>query len=189
MIFAGHETTANVLMWSFYFLALHSLWQERIHKEGQDRDFAYSTEADLAAYQSLDWFIKETMRMRPPVWSFGRIAILADEIHGEKVRPGDLISLSPFLIHHHADYWDRPEEFLPERFAKAPVNYTYIPFGLGPRICMGERLAYLEMRVFLLSTVKHFRFSLSENSEGVKLNPQVSLRPNKDIILKVERRV
>jgi len=188
MIFAGHETTANVLMWSFYFLAQHPEWQQKIFDEGLEKNFAYTGEADLASYRSLDWFIKETMRMRPPAWSFGRIAIEDDMIHGEKVKTGDLISLSPFLIQHHPDYWEKPEEFLPERFEKAPANYTFIPFGLGPRICMGERLAYLEMRTFLLNAVKNFQFSFCEKTEGVKINPQVSLRPNKDIILSVKKR-
>lgn len=188
MIFAGHETTANVLMWSYYFLALHPEWQTKIYEEGLERHFDYSNESDLASYRSLDWFIKETMRMRPPAWSFGRIALADDTIHGEKVREGDLISLSPFLIHHHPDYWENPEEFRPERFASPPHQYTFIPFGLGPRICMGERLAYLEMRVFILTAVQKFRFALCEKSEGIKINPQVSLRPNKDLILNVTKR-
>lgn len=188
MIFAGHETTANVLMWSYYFLALHPEWQQKIYDEGIARNFEYANESDLSSYKSLDWFIKETMRMRPPAWSFGRIALADDQIHGEPVRASDLISLSPYLIHHHPDYWDRPEDFMPERFQKEPHNYTFIPFGLGPRICMGERLAYLEMRVFILSAVKNFSFALCEKSEGIKINPQVSLRPNKDLILKVTKR-
>lgn len=188
MIFAGHETTANVLMWSFYFLAKNPEWQEKIYQEGLQKRFEFSSESDLEGYVYLDWFIKETMRLRPPAWSFGRIALAPDQVHGEEVRAGDLISLSPFLIHHHPDYWDRPEEFYPERFAKAPVTYTYIPFGLGPRICMGERLAYLEMRTFLLKAISSYRFSLNEKSADVSINPQVSLRPNKEILLTLEKR-
>lgn len=188
MIFAGHETTANVVMWSFYYLAKFPSFQEKIYFEGNAKDFSVQTEEDLYSYHELDCFIKEVMRMRPPAWSFGRIAIADDKIHGESVKAGDLISLSPFLIHHHPDYWKDPEEFLPERFLKEPVNYTYIPFGLGPRICMGERLANLEMRIFLLNAVKSFTFMLTQESSDIKMNPQVSLRPNKEIILNVRKR-
>lgn len=188
MIFAGHETTANVVMWSFHFLAKCPEWQEKIFTEGKEKNFGVQTEEDLYSFKHLDLFLKEVMRMRPPAWSFGRIAVSDDKIHGESVRAGDLISLSPYLIQHHPDFWENPEEFSPERFLKEPVNYTYIPFGLGPRICMGERLANLEMRVFLLNAVKNFRFFKTEESSGVKMSPQVSLRPDRDILLKVEKR-
>jgi cytochrome P450 len=188
MIFAGHETTANVIMWTFYFLAKYPKYQERIFNEADTKDFLFQNEAELNAFSELDRFIKEVMRMRPPAWSFGRLALAEDKIHGEEIKAGDLISLSPYLIHHHPDYWDRPEEFMPERFLKEPVNYTYIPFGLGPRICMGERLANMEMRVFMLNAIRLFKFELSEESKNIQMNPQVSLRPDKEIILNVQTR-
>lgn len=188
MIFAGHETTANVIMWTFYFLAKYPKYQERIFNEADTKDFKFENEAELNAFTQLDCFIKEVMRMRPPAWSFGRLTIANDKIHGQEIRPGDLISISPYLIHHHPDYWTKPEEFMPERFLKEPVSYTYIPFGLGPRICMGERLANMEMRVFILNAIRLFTFEITEESKDIQMNPQVSLRPSREIILNVQTR-
>jgi cytochrome P450 len=183
MIFAGHETTANVITWSFYFLALHPKWQEKIFNEFREKKFVIGKEEDLEQFIYLNLFLKEVLRMRPPAWSFGRVAISHDKIHGEDIFPGDLISISPFLIHHHPDYWENPEDFNPERFINPPADYTFIPFGLGPRVCMGERLANLEMCMFLLHVIKNFSFIFSERTQNVKMNAQVSLRPNQDIYL------
>lgn len=183
MIFAGHETTANVLTWSFYFLATYPEWQEKIYKEFKEKNFLISSEEELDSFISLNQFIKEVLRMRPPAWSFGRVAIAADKIHGEDVNPGDLISISPFLMHHNPLYWKDPERFNPERFATPPMECTFIPFGLGPRICMGERLANLEIRILLLNIVKEFTFSISEQTIDVQMNAQVSLRTNQDIYI------
>ncbi|MGZ3789673.1 MAG: cytochrome P450 [Bacteriovorax sp.] len=188
MIFAGHETTANVITWSFYFLALHPSWQEKIYAEFREKNFHVQSEEDLDEFVFINQFLKEVLRMRPPAWSFGRVAIADDFIHGEKVHAGDLISISPFLIQHHPDYWESPEVFMPERFSKDPLDYTFIPFGLGPRICMGERLAYLEMRMLLLHVIKNFTFVFSERTKNVEINAQVSLRPNQDIYLDITSR-
>ncbi|MDD4972917.1 MAG: cytochrome P450 [Bacteriovorax sp.] len=188
MIFAGHETTANVIIWSFYFLARYPQWQDKIYAEFRDRNFSISGEDDLKNFLTINLFLKEVLRMRPPAWSFGRVAISEDRIHGEVVHPGDLISISPFLIHHHPDFWENPEAFEPDRFLKEPTPYTFIPFGAGPRICMGERLANLEMCMFLLQVIKEFKLTNSSKSINVQMNAQVSLRPDQDIYLELEER-
>lgn len=183
MIFAGHETTANVITWSFYFLATYPEWQEKIFQEFSEKDFIVKSEEDLENYKWINQFLNEVLRMRPPAWSFGRVALTHDKIHGEDVAPGDLISISPYLIHHHPDYWSDPESFNPTRFDNSPTPYTFIPYGLGPRICMGARLANLEMCMFLLHAIKTFKFSFSERTKNVGINAQVSLRPDQDIYL------
>lgn len=188
MIFAGHETTANVITWAFYFLSCYPEWQDKIYKEFSERGFSISSEEDLKTFTTINLFLKEVLRMRPPAWSFGRVATSEDRIHGEEVHSGDLISISPFLIHHHPDYWVNPESFNPERFLVSPAPYTFIPYGAGPRICMGERLANLEMSMFLIHAIKEFKFSHSFKSTNIQMNAQVSLRPNQDIYLSVELR-
>jgi cytochrome P450 len=188
MIFAGHETTANVITWAFYFLTMYPQWQEKIFTEFKDHDFFISSEDDIKTFSFINLFLNEVLRMRPPAWSFGRVAISKDRIHGEEVNPGDLISISPFLIHHHPDYWENPEDFMPERFLKVPAPFTFIPYGAGQRICMGERLANLEMCMFLLHAIKEFTFTFSSQTTNVQMNAQVSLRPNQFIYLDVEER-
>jgi cytochrome P450 len=188
MIFAGHETTANALSWSFYYLAKHPEWQNKIYEEFKTKDFQIDYEEKLDDFVMVSNFIKEVLRIRPPVWSFGRVAVTDDKIHGENVKAGDLISLSPFLMHHHPDYWENPEEFNPDRFFKDPTQYTYFPYGFGPRICMGERLANLEMRLLILEIVKYFRLELTPGMETMKMNAQVSLRLEKDLMLKLTKR-
>ena len=188
MIFAGHETTANVISWAFYFLAQFPEWQDKIYQEFSERGQNITSEEELKNFLSINLFLKEVLRMRPPAWSFGRMAISQDYIHGEIVNPGDLISISPFLIHHHPDYWVEPEVFNPERFLVEPQPFTFIPFGAGQRICMGEKLATLEMSIFLIYAVKEFKFSHGPISQNTKMNAQVSLRPNQDIFLSVVER-
>lgn len=183
MIFAGHETTANVISWCFYFLAKYPVWQEKIYEEFQENNFSITSEDDLDKLIYANQFLKEVLRMRPPAWSFGRVAISEDKIFAEKVNPGDLISISPFLMHHNPIYWDNPEEFKPSRFVKNPEAFTFIPYGAGQRICMGEKLANLEMRIFLLEAIRNFTFTFSDSNIDVKMNAQVSLRPDKNILL------
>lgn len=188
MVFAGHETTANVLSWAFYFLSIHPEWQIKIYQEYSENNFTLEREEDLVKFINLKMFLSEVLRMRPPAWSFGRVALERDMIHGEQVNPGDLISISPYFIHHHPDFWDNPENFHPERFRNPPKPFTFIPYGAGQRICMGERLANLEMCLFILNVVKTFTLSLSKKSGVVSINAQVSLRSENEIYIDVKTR-
>lgn len=188
MIFAGHETSANVMSWGFYFLMKHPEWQEKIYNELKEKNFAIENEDDVRNYQQVNLFLQEVLRMRPPAWSFGRIAVSEDQIHGEKVMPGDLISISPYLIHHHPDYWEKPEEFNPNRFLKEPTPLTFIPYGAGQRVCMGERLANLEMAMLFLKVLSKFRVEAENGNLEVPMNAQVSLRPDCPVMGKLIKR-
>ncbi len=178
MVFAGHETSANVMMWGFYFLMKHPEWQDKIYQEMKEHDFKIESEEEVKDFKNVNLFIKEVLRVRPPAWSFGRVAVSADQIHGEKVLPGDLISISPYLIHHHPDYWERPEEFNPYRFLQEPKYLTFIPYGAGQRVCMGERLANLEMAMMFLKVLAKFRVEPMVPDLHIPMNAQVSLRPH-----------
>lgn len=188
MIFAGHETSANVMMWGFYFLIKHPEWQDKIYEEMKASNFEVKNEDEVKNMLHVNLFLKEVLRMRPPAWSFGRIAISEDQIHGEKVQPGDLISISPYLIHHHPAYWEKPEEFNPYRFLEEPKALTFIPYGAGQRICMGERLANLEMAMMFLKVLGRFRVEALNENYGVGMNAQVSLRPEEAIRGRLIRR-
>lgn len=188
MVFAGHETSANVIAWGFYFLTLYPKWQEKIHQELQDKKFKIESEDDVRALVHVNLFVQEVLRMRPPAWSFGRVALERDKIHGEDIYPGDLISISPYLIHHHPDYWDEPMEFKPERFLSPPLPMSYIPYGAGQRVCMGERLANLEIAMVFLKVIKNFKLNSVEKNFHIPMNAQVSLRPKNAVVIKLEKR-
>lgn len=187
MIFAGHETSANALSWSLYFLSKFPEWQDRIFNEIMNYKGEILNEGDVLNLKNIQNFINEVLRVRPPVWSFGRKAIEEDTIHNVKVYPGDLISISPYLIHHHPKYWENPEIFNPDRFTNTPEPLTFIPFGAGQRVCMGERLANLEMMVFVYKIVKKYEIKELGNLD-IKINPQISLRLDKKLKLEVTRR-
>ncbi|MBC7712562.1 MAG: cytochrome P450 [Rhizobacter sp.] len=188
MIFAGHETSANVITWGFYYLMKFPEWQDKIFEELKSCGFQIKSEEQVENFKYVNLFLQEVLRMRPPVWSFGRLAINDDVIHGSKVKAGDLISISPYLMHHHPDYWENPEEFNPHRFEKPPVPMTFIPYGAGQRVCMGERLANLEIAMIFLKTVEKFQLKFTEEDYEMPMNPQVSLRTEKTLMGKMIRR-
>lgn len=188
MIFAGHETSANVITWGFYYLAKHPEWQEKIFQEVREHGFVLKSEEEVRNFKNVNNFVKEVLRVRPPAWSFGRVAVADDEVHGEKVRAGDLISISPYLIQHHPDYWDRPEVFNPDRFNVEPKPLTFIPYGAGQRVCMGERLANLEIATIFLTFLSKFKIEALPAGYEMPMNAQVSLRTQHPLLLKLIKR-
>ncbi len=188
MIFAGHETSANVITWGFYYLAKYPEWQEKIFQEIKDHGFELKSEDEVRGFKNVNYFVKEVLRVRPPAWSFGRVAVSDDEVHGEKVNAGDLISISPYLIQHHPDYWENPEVFNPDRFAVEPKPLTFIPYGAGQRVCMGERLANLEIATIFLTFLSKFKIEALPADYEMPMNAQVSLRTQHPLILKLIKR-
>ena len=188
MIFAGHETSANVMMWGFYFLMKYPDWQEKIYEEMKEAHFEIKNEEEVRNFKHVNLFLQEVLRMRPPAWSFGRVAVSDDQIHGEKVKAGDLISISPYLIQHHPEYWEKPEKFNPYRFLKDPLPLTFIPYGAGQRVCMGERLANLEMAMIFLKVMAKFKIEPLTSNFDIPMNAQVSLRPEKMVMGKLIKR-
>ena len=135
--------------------------------------------------------VEETIRLYPPIAAISRVALDRDELNGERVRPGSLIVISPYVLHRHRLLWDRPDEFDPRRFlgaAHAAIDrFAYLPFGAGPRVCVGASLALTESALVLATVAQRFRFSLV-SSKPVKAFPSVTLRPRNGLMLRVERR-
>lgn len=187
--FAGHETSANVLSWTFYFLGKYPYWREQINEEVRRvlKDKEPQAE-DLEKLPLLNMFIKESMRVRPPAWSFGRLTIEDDIIHGHPIKKDDLITISPYLIHHNPEEWEEPEKFNPLRFSaeKTITPFSYIPFGGGQRVCIGADLAMLEISMILAHFIKNFDLSLPENFK-VNMEPFIALRPDKSIKLYLKK--
>ncbi len=160
MIFAGFETTARLLFWGSYLLALDQREQEQVRAEvtafPPER---VSSLQDLQNWPRLRCVLLEALRLYPPVPQLIRQALAPDEVLGERVAVGDLIWISPWTLQRHRDHWSAPSTFVPERFegqSQPWANGAFIPFGGGPRICIGASFALAEAQV-LLASLMHSR--------------------------------
>lgn len=189
--FAGHETSASVLSWAFYFLRKHEDLQFEIAQEiRQITNDPFTLEKqDLNKFVKLEKFIKEVMRHRPPAWSFGRYAEVEDTIFDEKIYPGDIITLSPFLTHHNPELYQNAQNFNPENFNEENINKrhrcAFIPFGNGPRVCIGAELAMLEIMQTIIVVL--FNFKIEQNIQEIEMAPLISLRPKENVVLKISK--
>lgn len=190
--FAGHETSASVLAWTFYFLAKY----EKLRLEVVDEILSIKSELvdlqkkDLAKFVKLEMFIKEVMRHRPPAWSFGRYTVEDDIIFGEKIHSGDIITLSPYLTHMNPRLYKDAQSFNPLNFSKEAVEKrhrcAYIPFGMGPRVCIGAELAMMEIMYTVIEVI--LNFDIQTSSEFIDIDPLISLRPKKAVELIIKKR-
>ena len=156
---AGHETTANALAWILYLLALFPQAEERV-----------VAEIEANAGKALDGLvftravINETLRLYPPAPFIGRQALGDDELAGWPIKAGTQLLIAPWMLHRHRRLWSEPDAFHPERFlppqAEAIERGTYLPFGLGPRICIGQGFAIQEILIVLTTILPAFRFRL-----------------------------
>jgi cytochrome P450 len=177
---AGHETTANALAWSFYLLARNPEAGERLRAELEPLGDAPPNAADLPRLPYLRMVVEEAMRLYPPVWITNRQALAEDEICGYHVPPGQIVMVSPYVLHRHPDYWERPEEFDPERFApgrsEGRPRFAYFPFGGGPRQCIGRDMALVEAQLVLATVAQRYRLRLASD-RPIEPDPTVTLRP------------
>jgi cytochrome P450 len=163
-IVAGHETTALALSWALYLLANSGEWQDRVRAEAahQLRGRAGGPD-DLEAMPLVEQVLDEAMRLYPPVGLLARTAVAKDELCSRTVQPNDIVFLPIWALHRHEMWWQNPEKFDPGRFA--PENrsklskYQYLPFGAGPRVCVGADFAMMQARIILASLIQRFRFT------------------------------
>ena len=174
---AGHETTANALTWTLYLLAAQPTLQEEMAAEAKA---ALAGGADDVAERvpRLRLFLMESMRLYPPVPRFDRQAIGPDAIGGHKVEPGDIISIWPWLLQRHRKYWRDPDAFDIERFAGKGDRhrFQYLPFGGGPRTCVGAQFATAEALTILAIWLAEWRFALPPGHRA-EVSGMVTLRP------------
>lgn len=184
-IVAGHETTALTLAWALYLCAFDPAVQERASAEARavlgDRA---ATAWDMGALPYVSRVVNETLRLYPPAAFLSRTAQAPDRLCGREVRPGDTVMLPIYALHRHRLLWDRPDAFDPDRFATAPDRYAFLPFGAGPRICIGASFAMQEAVVILATLLARFRF---EAVPGRQPEPRMilTLRPHGGVILRV----
>ena len=192
-IFAGHETTANALAWTFYLIAQHPETQQKIHDE-LTKVLARQSPSlqNLAQLTYLDAVLKESMRLYPPVWFLGRQTVQEDSIDGYRIPAGMTIMPSFYFTHRHEDFWERPDSFEPERFIQKQGSekhpYAYVPFGLGPRQCIGNRFATMEMQLVLATLLQKFKIHLAPGYK-VSIDAALTLRPKNGIKLLLEKKI
>jgi len=174
---AGHETTANALTFSWLLLSRFPAAYRELREELRAVLAGRSpTVDDLARLALPRRIVQEAMRLYPPAWIIGRSADGADEIGGYGIPARSIVFISPYVIHRHPGLWENPEGFDPARFAKEPPRGAWLPFGAGPRMCIGNGFAMMEAELVLATLAQRLRFDLLPG-EHVRLEPSITLRP------------
>jgi len=181
LMLAGHETTANALAWTWYLLSQHPAALAKLHAE-VDRVVGtrLPTVEDLPRLPWTLQVIEEAMRLYPPAHAMGRQAERRVQIGPATVEPGDIVLISIRSIHRRPDLWPDPEAYRPERMTeeqkKARPRHAYMPFGAGPRICIGNHFALMEAHLIVATIARRWRFRLAQHPDIVP-EPLVTLRP------------
>jgi cytochrome P450 len=186
-LLAGHETTANALAWTLHLLDRHPSWAEALRGEIQQVcGERLPAMADLPQLSQALHVFEESIRLYPPIWAMERRAIGEDEIGGFHIPRGSGVIVSPYTLHRHPAFWERPEEFLPERFLKRD-HAAYLPFGAGPRFCIGSEFALAEARVILPMILRRFDLQ-AVPGQVVEPLPAITLRMKSGLWLRLVER-
>jgi cytochrome P450 len=170
LIFAGHETTAHALVWTWYLLAKNPNKIERLRGELErvigERPIEVN---DLPDLPYLEMVVKESLRLLPSVWAYARQAQRDLTIEGYEIKKGQTITISHIAMGRNPKYYDAPEEFRPERwtreFERSLPRGAYTPFAGGPRVCLGKQFAMMEMRMILATLVQRLEVNIPEGFE------------------------
>ncbi len=192
LIVAGHETTAAALTWTWYLVSQHPEAQAELQAEADRTDAGQALRLDAA--ESLAFthqVVQEALRLYPPGWLITRRTIEPDELGGYPIAARTDVFISPYMLHRHPAFWSEPEEFRPERFAGADAEerhrFSYIPFAVGPRHCIGENMAMFEMLVHVNAMSRRFRLTRASD-EPIELEAQINLRPRSNLMMRVQAR-
>ncbi len=174
-LLAGHETTANALTWTFYLLSQNPEAEAQLQKEvASVLGGRIPTLADLPRLIFTKMVIKEAMRLYPPIWIIERRVIADDSVDGFHLPAGSAVVIAPYALHRHSEFWNAPEKFDPQRFAASTPD-AYIPFGAGPRFCIGSEFAMLEAQLITAMVVQSFQLRLVPG-HPVEPLPGITLR-------------
>jgi cytochrome P450 len=188
-IVAGHETTALAISWALYLLANIPEFQDRARAEAiAQLNGRAAVAGDLDAMPFIKQVLEEAMRLYPPVGLLARTVLEGDELCGRIMRPNDTIFLPIWALHRHEMWWERPNAFDPDRFSP-PISagrdkYQYLPFGAGPRVCVGANFAMMQAQIILATLVQRFRFA--PNLPGPHPIMTMTVRPEPGIVLALE---
>ncbi|TCO77076.1 cytochrome P450 [Chromatocurvus halotolerans] len=189
---AGHETTASVLTWVFYILAMQPAVLEKLRAEVDavvgEGDVTFEHIRQLPYVRAV---FRETLRLYPPITFLPRVALEAATVGPRRLRRGALVMISPWTLHRHSGYWDEPHAFRPERFL--PENEssiqpgTYIPFGNGPHTCVGAGFALAESLLIIARLARRFTFTV-QDPQRVRPAARLTTRPSTQILCQPARR-
>ncbi|MGZ3688725.1 MAG: cytochrome P450, partial [Bdellovibrionota bacterium] len=188
---AGHETTANLLAWTFFLLSRHPAIEKKLRAEiSSVMDQRTPGPEDLMKMPYGTMVLEESLRLYPPAWVIAREAKSADKIGGFTIPAGAIMVLSPYVMHRVPKYWENPEGFDPERFREEEVakrpKFAWFPFGGGPRLCIGNAFAMMEAQLILTMVLQKFRLDLVP---GHIVTPEalITLRPKYGVQMTLHR--
>jgi len=189
---AGHETTASVLTWTFFILSQQPAVVARMRREIEQA--AGAGEISFEHTKKLSFtrnVFRETLRLYPPITFIPRVAAEATTIAGRKVKRGTMIMIAPWTIHRNQDFWPAADRFDPDRFSSDREGEvrpgTYMPFGLGPRICVGAAFATVEASLILSRLVQRYDLEAMD-AERVRPVARLTTRPAREIMCRVRPR-
>jgi len=189
-IVAGHETTANAIAWSLFLSSQSAEWQKRIRMEA-DREFEGDINGLSERLVETRAVINEALRLYPPISAISRAALGPDELAGHAIKRGTVVVIAPYVLHRHRMLWTRPDYFDPSRFlddTREKIDrFSYLPFGAGPRSCIGAAFTLQEASIVLATIVRNFELELAE---GYSVWPvqKVTLRPRGGLPMIVKKR-
>jgi cytochrome P450 len=191
LLTAGHETTTLVLAWTCFLIAARPEKMERMAAEAASLNGNAPGYEELSRLKYTRTVVEEVMRLYPPVWVLSRTAMEDDWIGDHRIAAGSEILIFPYITHRHPRWWTEPENFRPERFApensSSRPRYAYLPFGAGPRTCVGLNFAITEILVVLAMLFERFRVELAMDPATVRAEPSVTLRPDPGVFIKLRR--
>jgi len=189
-IAAGHETTANALTWSLFLLTLSEEWRARLTAEASEV-LSGPVEDYAARLVETKAVIEEAMRLYPPVTSLSRQAIGPDDLAGKRIRKGSLVVVSQWVLHRHRLLWDKPDCFDPRRFlpgSREKIDrFAYLPFGAGPRVCIGASFSLQAAAIILAHITRSFSLELKKN-HVLKPVQRITLKPEGGLPMILRRR-
>jgi cytochrome P450 len=189
---AGHETTANALTWTWYLLSQNPEAEAKLHREIDSvLGGRLPTFADVPQLKYTEMVLAESMRLYPPAWALGRLAMNDCEIGGYVVPRKSLVLMSQFVMHRDPRYFPEPLRFDPERWTaqarELRPQFSYFPFGGGPRRCIGESFAWMEGVLLIAALAQQWQMRLVPN-HPVALKPVITLRPKHGMRMTLTRR-
>jgi cytochrome P450 len=184
IILAGHETTANALAWTWYLLSQHAEVEAKLRAELEAvlEGGRLPQAEDVPRLRYTEMVVAEAMRLYPPAWAIGRLVVKDYEVGGYRIPAGSLVLVSPYVMHHDERYFPDafrfdPERWMPEARAARP-QFSFFPFGGGPRRCIGEGFAWMEASLLVATLASRWRMRLVAG-HTVEMSPRVTLRPGK----------
>ncbi|MCT2583751.1 cytochrome P450 [Actinophytocola gossypii] len=191
LLLAGHETTASSIGWTMHLIDEHPETGRRLHEEALEvLGDRLPTYADLSRLRFHTMVLQESMRLFPPVWILTRRALAEDTVGGYRVPAGADVLICPYTLHRHPSFWDRPDEFDPDRFdpdrPSARPRYAFLPFGAGPRFCVGNHLGLMEATFVLALLSRELRLTKVPGHDVVA-EPMLSLRMRGELPMTVRK--